>query len=108
MYTTSTVSYVYNVAADTSSPPNWPANSLVRTVGAVTTVLLTDIDSTATSPANGFVYYNSSGTAVSSGGSVKSVEFAFTTKVGTGSVGTQSSYKIVSPRVVVRNKQFLP
>lgn len=97
-YTSSTVSYLYDSSSGTLS----------RVAGGVTTTLLTDIDSTATTPANGFVYYNQSGTAVTAAASVKSVEFAFTTKVGTANIGTQSSYRIVSPRVIARNKQFLP
>jgi Tfp pilus assembly protein PilW len=96
--TPATVSYLYDSSAGT----------LTRTAGGVTTTLLTSIDSAASSPSNGFACYNESSTAVTLAASVKSVEFAFTTKVGTATIGTQSSYKIVSPRVVVRNKQFLP
>ena len=70
--------------------------------------MLTDINATATNPSNGFVYYNTAGTAVTAAASVKYIEFTFTTRVGTANIGTQSSYKVVSPRVVVRNKQFLP
>ena len=108
--TSATVSYLYNTVADPSTDPDTPANSLTRKPGGSSSViiLLTDISATASNPSNGFVYYNTAGAAVTSGTSVRSIEFAFTTKVGTASIGTLSAYKIVSPRVIVRNMQFLP
>ncbi len=96
--TPTTVTYLYDSTAGT----------LTRTANGVSTTLLTDIDATATNPSNRFLYYDKSGTMVTAASSVKSVEFRFTTKVGTADIGTQSSYKIISPRVVVRNKEFLP
>jgi Tfp pilus assembly protein PilW len=96
--TPATVTYLYDSSAGT----------LTRTANSIAITLLTDIDATATSPSNGFFYYNTAGTAVTTAVSVKSIEFTFTTKVGTANLGTQSSDKVVSPRVVVRNKQFLP
>lgn len=70
--------------------------------------LLTNIDATVTSPANGFAYYNQDSVTVSASSPfLKQVEFAFTTASGNQAIGTRSSYTIVSPRVIVRNKPVL-
>ncbi len=98
LYSTKAISYVYDSAGGT----------LTRTDAStgISTTLLTNIDSTVASPANGFAYYNKSNLTATTIASVKSVEFAFTTKVGTAANGTLSSYAIVSPRVVARNKSL--
>jgi hypothetical protein len=98
MATPAAVTYLYDAAAGT----------LTRTANSVTTTLLTNINAAASNPSNGFVYYNAAGTAVTAAASVKSVECAFTTQQGSQANGTQSSYLLVSPRVLARNKQFLP
>ncbi len=93
-YTTTTITYTYNSVGGT----------LTRTIGgAPATTLLTDIDATVTSPTNGFAYFDQFGNAITATTTVKAVEFAFSTAVGTSKIGTKSSYRIVSPRVVVRN-----
>lgn len=70
--------------------------------------LLTSIDATVTSPANGFAYYDQEGVTVSpTSPFLKQVEFAFTTVSGNQAIGTRTSYTIVSPRVIVRNKPIL-
>ncbi|MBI5770495.1 MAG: prepilin-type N-terminal cleavage/methylation domain-containing protein [Verrucomicrobia bacterium] len=92
---TTSVTYIYTAGGDGSG-------TLTRTDSAGTTTLLTNLS------AFDFSYYNESGTAVSSSPqSVKSVEFTFTSAVGTSSVGTRASYTTVSPRVVLRNKPAL-
>jgi hypothetical protein len=98
LYSTKAISYVYDSAGGT----------LKRTDGStsVTTTLLTNIDSTVTSPVNGFAYYNKASATATTAISVKAVEFSFTTKVGSAANGTLSSYAIVSPRVVLRNKSL--
>lgn len=76
--------------------------TLSRTESGVTTVLVTNLSSFD------FNYYSESGGAVtSSPQSVKSVEFAFTSIVGTSTSGTRVNHTTVSPRVVLRNKALL-
>lgn len=90
-----TVSYVYSSGAGT----------LVRTEpypGGASQTLLRGLTSFAIS------YYSEAGTAVSdSPVSVKAMEIAFTTSVGTSASGTAAQYKSVSPRVLLRNKTAL-
>ena len=90
-----TISYVYTTANST----------LTRTATASTINILTNIDTSVAT--NGFKYYDESGNVVTKIASLKQIQFSFTTKAGNASVGTQSSYVIVSPRVVVRNKPLL-
>ena len=90
-----TISYVYTTANST----------LTRTDTSGATSILKNIDTSAS--ANGFVYYDATGNVVTSIASLKSIQFSFATKVGNNAVGTQSSYLIISPRVVVRNKPLL-
>ena len=74
----------------------------------MTTTLLASIDTTATTPTNGFAFYDENGNTVAGTSSfVKMVEFAFTTKAGSTIAGTQSKYVVVSPRVLLRNKPLL-
>lgn len=97
---TTTVTYLFNSGST-------PA-TLTRTAGGVTTTMLASIDLTATSPTNGFAFYDENGNSVSGTSSyVKMVEFAFTTKAGKGTSGTKSKYVVVSPRVMLRNKPLL-
>lgn len=105
LYSTKAISYVYSSAAGTLTCTDASTG--------ISTTLLTNIDSAYDPalpqvhfPVNGFAYYNKSNLTATTAASVKSVEFAFTTKVGTAANGTQSSYSIVSPRVVVRNKSL--
>jgi hypothetical protein len=100
LYTAVRLSYVYN-----TSPPVTLTRSNLNT--GVTTTLLTGLDTTATNPVNGFVYYDQSGSSVSSATSIKSVEFSFTSAVGTALTGTRTKYTTVSPRVILRNKPLL-
>jgi hypothetical protein len=89
-----TISYVYTSGNST----------LTRTDATGAISLLKNID---TSAANGFNYYDESGTATTSVPSLKQINFNFTTKAGNAAVGTESSYVIVSPRVALRNKPLL-
>jgi hypothetical protein len=93
-----TISYVYTTGNST----------LTRTDSAGAISILKNIDTSAT---NTFIYYDGSATTLTqplaSAASVKQIGFTFTTKAGNATVGTQSSYVIVSPRVVVRNKDLL-
>lgn len=70
--------------------------------------LLANIDAAVTSPANGFGYFNQDGVSVApSSPFLKQVEFAFTTASGSRSIGTRTSYSIISPRVILRNKPII-
>jgi type II secretory pathway pseudopilin PulG len=89
-----TISYVYTTGNST----------LTRTDATGPISILKNID---TSAANGFIYYDESGTVTTSVPSLKQISFNFTTKAGNAAVGTQSSYVIVSPRVALRNKALL-
>ena len=90
-----TISYIYT--SDNST--------LTRTDATSAISILKNIDTSASS--NGFAYYNESGSTTTSTASLKQIGFTFTTKAGTAAIGTQSSYVIVSPLVVVRNKPLL-
>jgi prepilin-type N-terminal cleavage/methylation domain-containing protein len=94
-----TISYVYDTTQST----------LTRTDASGSLSILKNIDTSVTT--NGFTYYDESATTLTlplaSAANVKRIGFSFTTKSGNAAVGTQSSYVIVSPRVVVRNKDFL-
>jgi hypothetical protein len=96
-----TVTYLYNSG---SSPA-----TLTRTDGSgTTTTLLTNINTAAATPTNGFAFYDENGNSVSANSTyVKSIEFAFTTTSGTSSIGTQATYVVVSPRVTLRNKPVI-
>jgi hypothetical protein len=96
LYTTDTISYNYSTGNATLTRADVNKN--------ITTTLLTGIDPSATNPSNGFVYYNTSDTAVTAATSVKKVQLAFTTIKGTAATGTQASYVTISPHVVVHNK----
>lgn len=89
------VTYAYTAGSDGTG-------TLTRAVGAgaPTTLLdkLTAFD---------FNYYTESGVATTSLPSIKSVEFSFTTAVGTALSGTRTSITTVSPRVILRNKPLL-
>jgi prepilin-type N-terminal cleavage/methylation domain-containing protein len=93
---TETVTYTYTAGAGNTG-------TFTRTDSTGTLTLLTNLS------AFDFSYYSESGNAIanSSPQSVKSVEFTFTSKVGTSSIGTETSSTIVSPRVVLRNKPAL-
>lgn len=92
---TSTVTYTYTSGTGGTG-------TLSRTESGVTTTLVTNLT------AFDFSYYNEAGSAVtSSPQSVKSVEFTFTSAVGTANSGTRAAYTTVSPRVVLRNKTLL-
>ena len=96
-----TVKYTYSSANAT----------LVRNYNGVdnpTLPLLSNIDTTVVSPVNGFAFYNQEGVTVSpSSPFLKQVEFAFTTASGNAAIGLRTSYTIVSPRVILRNKPIL-
>ncbi len=96
-----TVKYTYSSANAT----------LVRNYNGVdnpTLPLLSNIDTTVASPANGFAYYNQDGVTVSpTSPFLKQIEFAFTTASGNVALGLRTSYTIVSPRVILRNKPIL-
>ena len=94
------ITYAYNSG---SSPATF-----TRTAGGVTTTLLTGINTSATSPTNGFAYYDENGNTVAGTSTyLKMIEFAFTTTSGNSTIGTQSNYVTVSPRVMLRNKALL-
>ncbi len=98
--TTSTVSYVYDTSTSNAS--------FSRIANGITTLLLDSINTGATTPANGFAFYDQNGNSMASSSPlVKQVEFSFTTYAGTATSGTQSSYVLVSPRVILRNKPLL-
>jgi prepilin-type N-terminal cleavage/methylation domain-containing protein len=87
-----TVSYVYTSGNST----------VTRTAGGTSLPMATGLTAFT------FTYYNEGNTAVSgSPQSVKSVEFAYTSASGSQASGTQASYRTVSPRVLLRNKQVL-
>ena len=90
-----TISYVYTTGNAT----------LTRTDTNGSIAILKNIDTSVAT--NGFVYLDESDNVVTKIASLKQISFSFTTKAGNAAVGTQSSYVIVSPRVVIRNKPLL-
>lgn len=92
---TTTVTYTYTSGTGGTG-------TFTRMDATGTTTLLTDL------AAFDFNYYNEAGSTVtSSPQSVKSVEFTYTSAVGTSFTGTRVSQTTVSPRVVLRNKPLL-
>jgi len=76
--------------------------TVTRTVGGASQPMATGLTAFA------FTYYNEGNTVVvGTPQSVKSVEFTYTSAAGSKASGTQASYKTVSPRVLLRNKQVL-
>lgn len=89
---TANVSYTYSSVNGT----------LTRTDAAGTRTLLSGVTAFTAG------YYNERGTEVTGAPqSVKSVELAFSTAVGSSASGTLASYRTVSPRIVLRNKPVL-
>ncbi len=87
-----TVSYAYTSGNAT----------VTRTAGGVSQPMATGLTAFT------FTYYNEGNTVVSGAPqSVKSVEFAYTSASGSQASGTRASYRTVSPRVLLRNKQVL-
>lgn len=101
VYVVIPVRYTYSAANATLQRMYNGANDPVQP-------LLTNIDASVTTPANGFGYFSQEGVAVSPGSPfLKQVEFVFTTASGNLSIGTKTSYTIVSPRVILRNKPII-
>ena len=96
LYTADAISYNYDTGNATLTRTDFDINS--------TSTQLSYIDPTATSPSNGFTYYNTSDAAVTSAASLKKVQLSFTSKSGMAAIGTQSVYVTISPHVAVRNK----
>lgn len=89
---TTTVTYAYSSGSRT----------LTRTDASGTRTLLTGLTAFT------ITYYNEAGTAVTSEPqSVKSIEFSFSTAVGSSASGTLARYSSASPRVLLRNKPLL-
>jgi prepilin-type N-terminal cleavage/methylation domain-containing protein len=92
----STVTYTYTSGAGSTG-------TFSRTESGNTQTLLTNLTSFD------FSYYSESNSSVSNSTpqSVKSIEFTYTSAVGTAASGTLASYTTISPRVVMRNKPLL-
>jgi hypothetical protein len=93
---TTSVTYTYTSGAGSTG-------TLTRTDYAGTTSLLTNLTNFD------FSYFSEANSAVSNSTpqSVKSIEFTYTSAVGTAASGTLASYTTISPRVVMRNKPLL-
>lgn len=110
---TKTVTYTYTVPAGTV----YNRGILTRSASPVvdpedySTTLLTNIDTTATSPLR-FNYFDTSGNATTTTASVKEIELAFSSAY-TSDIKTsadnlkKSSYTAVSSRVALSNRSFL-
>ncbi len=92
----STVTYTYTSGAGSTG-------TFSRTESGTTQTLLTNLTTFD------FTYYNEANSTISNSTpqSVKTIEFTFTSAVGTAASGTLASYTTISPRVVMRNKPLL-
>ena len=110
---TKTVTYTYTVPTGTI----YNRGILTRSASPVidpedySTTLLTNIDTTATSPLR-FNYFDSSGNATTTTASVKEIELAFSSAYTSDIKSTKdnlkkSSYTAVSSRVALSNRSFL-
>jgi hypothetical protein len=89
---TTTVSYGFDAATGV----------FVRTEGSDAQTILRGLTALA------ITYYNEGGAVITgSPQSVKAVEFSFTTATGSEASGTKVNYRMVSPRVILRNKPLL-
>jgi type II secretory pathway pseudopilin PulG len=98
---TKTVTYVYS------------GGTLTRTASPVTspedgnTTLLTNIDTTATSPFR-FNYFDTSGNAITGVASIKEIELTFCSVLNNSADNLKkSSFAAVSPRVALSNRSLL-
>ena len=94
-------------------PPQASPTTISYTYNATSgTLTRTDASGTTTTPLIGltalnFSYFNTAGTATASSLSISQVELSYTSANGIAASGTQSSFPLVSSRVILRNKPFL-